>query len=83
MQLDLGNKLGVTTAMQSTLNARPGWGIFWMILTGLQFVGVTAFVKLTGTRIPAVEAAFLRYVLGLVFLLPMPRACRAAPGGFS
>lgn len=57
--------------MQSTLNARPGWGIFWMILTGLQFVGVTAFVKLTGTRIPAVEAAFLRYVLGLVFLLPM------------
>ena len=57
--------------MQTPLNARPGWGIFWMILTGLQFVGVTAFVKLTGTRIPAVEAAFLRYVLGLVFLLPM------------
>ncbi|WP_245306175.1 DMT family transporter [Roseovarius aestuariivivens] len=57
--------------MQSAPNPQPGWGILWMILTGLQFVGVTAFVKLTGTRIPAVEAAFLRYVLGLVFLLPL------------
>lgn len=52
-------------------SARPGWGIFWMVLTGIQFVGVTALVKLLGTRIPAPEAAFLRYVLGLVFLIPM------------
>ena len=49
----------------------PGWGIFWMVVTGMQFVGVTALVKLLGTRIPAPEAAFLRYVLGLVFLIPM------------
>lgn len=40
-------------------------------MTGLQFVGVTALVKTLGTRIPAPEAAFLRYVLGLVFLLPI------------
>ena len=57
--------------MNSEINARPGWGIFWMVLTGLQFVGVTALVKILGTRIPAPEAAFLRYVLGLVFLIPM------------
>ncbi|QGY00312.1 DMT family transporter [Roseovarius faecimaris] len=41
-----------------------------MVVTGLQFIGVTALVKMLGTRIPAPEAAFLRYVLGLVFLLP-------------
>ncbi|MEO1139076.1 MAG: DMT family transporter [Pseudomonadota bacterium] len=57
--------------MSSEHSARPGWGIFWMLVTGVQFVGVTALVKLLGTRIPAPEAAFLRYVLGLVFLLPM------------
>lgn len=41
-----------------------------MVVTGLQFVGVTALVKYLGTRIPAPESAFLRYVLGLVFLIP-------------
>ena len=46
-------------------------GIFWMILTGICFLGVTALVKFMGTRIPAAEAAFLRYALGLVLLLPM------------
>jgi drug/metabolite transporter (DMT)-like permease len=50
---------------------RPGWGVFWMVVTGLCFVGVTALVKYLGPRIPAAEAAFLRYVLGLVFLVPM------------
>ena len=62
--------------MTSEQTARPGWGIFWMLLTGVQFVGVTALVKMLGTRIPAVEAAFLRYVLGLVFLIPMLGALR-------
>src|SRR6056297_1223320 len=53
-----------------TFSARPGWGIFWMVVTGMCFVSVTALVKLLGTRIPAAEAAFLRYLLGLVFLVP-------------
>src|SRR6056297_3857910 len=57
--------------MSSEQGNRPGWGIFWMVVTGLQFVGVTALVKTLGTRIPAPEAAFIRYVLGLVFLLPV------------
>lgn len=48
----------------------PLLGIFWMILTGLCFVAVAALVKILGTRIPAPEAAFLRYLLGLVFLIP-------------
>ena len=50
---------------------RPAVGIFWMFVTGLCFVAVTAIVKLMGPRVPAAEAAFLRYLLGLVFFLPM------------
>ncbi len=53
-------------------------GIFWMVLTGLNFVAVTALVKLLGGALPAAESAFLRYVLGLVFLLPMLPALRRA-----
>lgn len=53
---------------------RPAQGIFWMAVTGLCFVTVTALVKLLGGRIPAAESAFLRYLLGLVFLLPMARS---------
>ncbi|GAA0294514.1 DMT family transporter [Rhodovulum strictum] len=50
---------------------RPLAGIFWMLLTGANFVAVTALVKHVGDAVPAAEAAFLRYVLGLVFLVPM------------
>ncbi|WP_147125618.1 DMT family transporter [Shimia ponticola] len=50
---------------------RPLHGVFWMVLTGLCFVGVAAVVKHLGGRVPAAQAAFLRYVLGLVFLIPM------------
>ncbi|MCB1350028.1 MAG: hypothetical protein KDK11_15840, partial [Maritimibacter sp.] len=49
----------------------PVVGVLWMLATGLNFVMVTAFVKLAGSRIPAAESAFLRYLLGLVFLLPL------------
>ncbi len=42
-----------------------------MLVTGLCFVAVTALVKMTGGRIPPAESAFLRYILGLVFLIPM------------
>ncbi|MEM1388048.1 MAG: DMT family transporter [Pseudomonadota bacterium] len=50
---------------------RPLRGILWMLITGLLFVAVTAVVKLIGDRIPAPQAAFLRYLLGVVFLVPM------------
>ena len=42
-----------------------------MVLTGLLFLGVTVLVKILGPRVPAPEAAFLRYLLGLVLLIPM------------
>lgn len=50
---------------------RPFAGILWMLLTGANFVAVTALVKHVGSGMPAPEAAFLRYLLGLVFLAPM------------
>lgn len=49
----------------------PLWGAFWMIVTGLCFVAVTAIVKHLGGDVPAAQAAFLRYLIGLVFVLPM------------
>ena len=58
--------------------SRPLAGIFWMAVTGLCFVAVTALVKLLAGRIPAAEAAFLRYLMGLVFLIPMWAELRAA-----
>ncbi len=48
-----------------------------MLMTGLFFVAVTAVVKYVGDGLPAAEAAFLRYLLGLVFLIPMIPAMRA------
>lgn len=56
----------------------PLIGVGWMALTGLLFVGVTAVVKAYAQDLPAAEAAFLRYVLGLVFLVPMLPALRTA-----
>lgn len=60
-------------AIRVEATARPGWGIFWMVVTGILFVGVTALVKVLGTRVPAPQAAFLRYAMGLIFLIPMLR----------
>ena len=57
-------------AASDTPPSRPVAGIAWMIFTGFCFVTVTALVKTLGGRIPAAEAAFLRYLLGLVFLIP-------------
>ena len=49
-----------------------------MLLTGLCFVAVTAIVKHVGDAVPAAQSAFLRYILGLVFLIPMIRPILAA-----
>jgi len=67
----------------STQPKRPATGILWMVASGLCFVAVTTLVKLVGDRIPPAQSAFLRYVLGLVFLIPMIRpifAARLTPG---
>jgi drug/metabolite transporter (DMT)-like permease len=57
---------------------QPVTGIIWMVLTGLNFVAVTAIVKHIGNDVPAAQSAFLRYLLGLVFLIPMIRPILAA-----
>lgn len=49
-----------------------------MLVTGLCFIMVTALVKTMGPRLPPGEAAFLRYAMGLVFLLPSLGALRAS-----
>ncbi|MGD1883597.1 MAG: DMT family transporter [Paracoccaceae bacterium] len=54
-----------------TQRSQPLIGIFWMLVTGLCFVAVTAIVKYMGPGIPPAQAAFLRYIMGLIFLLPM------------
>ncbi len=60
-------------------DARPLAGFSWMLLTGACFVGVTAVVKHVGSDVPPAEAAFLRYLLGLVFLLPFLGQIRRTP----
>lgn len=42
-----------------------------MFVTGLCFVAVTALVKFLGSDIPAPQSAFVRYLLGLIFLVPL------------
>ncbi|WP_252942751.1 DMT family transporter [Oceanicola sp. 502str15] len=66
-----------TDMSSSQAPSRPVAGVLWMVVTGVLFVAVTASVKLTGGRVPAPQAAFLRYALGLVFILPMIPAIRA------
>lgn len=44
-----------------------------MLVTGLCFVALTIIVKHVGSTLPAAQSAFLRYLLGLVFLIPMIR----------
>ena len=61
-------------------------GIGWMVLTGLMFVCVTAIVRYLGSDMPAIEAAFIRYAIGLALVIPvlfrlrprMPRGSKMA-----
>lgn len=46
-------------------------GILWMTLAGLLFVAVTGIVRYLGSDIPPIQAAFIRYVFGLVLLVPL------------
>jgi drug/metabolite transporter (DMT)-like permease len=55
----------------SSAGSNPLVGVAWMVVTGFLFVGVTAIVKYVGDDIPAAQSAFLRYLVGLVFLIPL------------
>ncbi len=59
-------------------SSQPLRGIFWMLVTGFCFISVTALVKYMGTGLPPAQMAFLRYLLGLVFLIPAIGALKAA-----
>ncbi len=57
-------------------------GIAWMLLTGLLFVCVTAIVRYLGSDMPAIEAAFIRYAIGLLLVGPvLLRIFRDPPTG--
>ncbi len=56
----------------------PVAGVIWMLITGLCFIAVTAIVKYMGDALPAPVSAFLRYLMGLVFFIPMLGQLRAA-----
>ena len=47
--------------------------IGWQALSGVMFVCMTAVVKHAGAGLPAAQTAFLRFALGLVFIIPMLR----------
>jgi len=52
-------------------NNNPLGGVFWMLVTGFLFVGVTVLVKMNGTHLPAAQSGFLRYLIGIALLLPL------------
>ena len=64
--------------MTTALPHRPLTGIFWMLVTGFCFLMVTAMIKYRGPRLPSAEAAFIRYGIGLIFLVPAIGSLRAA-----
>lgn len=69
--------------MAMTDQNRPLVGILWMLATGLSFVVVTGVVRHLGTDLPAAQSAFIRFLYGLVFLMPslLPTLRRGLPAG--
>lgn len=49
---------------------RPLFGVAWMLSAGLLFVAMNAIVKHVGQGLPSAEAAFLRFLFGLIFVAP-------------
>lgn len=56
-------------------------GIGWMLGTGLCFVAVNTIVRGLDGALPAAQAAFIRFLFGLAFLLPV--VFNALRGGFA
>ena len=67
------------TAAETLPGRRLAAGIGWMLLTGVLFVCVTGIVRYLGSDMPATEAAFIRYVIGLAIVLPMMRPLLRRP----
>lgn len=45
--------------------------VIWMTVTTLLFVVVTGIIRYLGSNLPAIEAAFIRYFMGMVILAPV------------
>jgi drug/metabolite transporter (DMT)-like permease len=60
--------MSVTSSFKNSTTLQ---GIGWMILTSFLFVGMTGIVRHLGSDMPAIEAAFIRYVIGTLLILPM------------
>lgn len=45
-------------------------GIAWMAATGILFAAVTGVIRHIGSDMPAPEAAFIRYAIGVVLVIP-------------
>jgi drug/metabolite transporter (DMT)-like permease len=62
------------------ITTNRGKAIVWMLLSGVMFVAVTGIVRHLGSNLPAVQAAFIRYAIGLALLSPfLIRALRLDP----
>ncbi len=46
-------------------------GSLWMVAGGLLFVAVTILVRHLGSDMPAVQAAFIRYLIGVLLVIPL------------
>lgn len=62
------NNAAVQTAKSLTL---PVQGILWMIVCTMSFVAVTGIVRYLGSNLPAAEAAFIRYAMGIFIMAPV------------
>ena len=58
------------TDMPATASRSDITGILWMLTAGLCFVAVNGTVRWLGQALPAAEGAFIRFVFGLIFLVP-------------
>lgn len=58
--------------------ARPLLGVLFMLLAGLAFVSQSVSVKAVGQTVEPLQSLFLRYVLGLFFIIPFIPAMRRA-----
>src|SRR5690606_28559219 len=63
-----GAQVGISSSLKNSTTLQ---GIVWMVLSTLLFVAMNGIVRYLGGALPAAEAAFIRYFMGTLFILPM------------
>ena len=56
--------------MVENFTRQTSLGMLWMLSSGLCFVTVIGLVRYLEVSLPAAEASFIRYLIGLVFFVP-------------